>query len=63
MATRTESVNIGNYVSVSEILRVLEENGVSPEDAEIEVDTYTEYDSLGGEYPSSQVFLKFRKRD
>lgn len=54
----TRNINIGNYTSIAEILRILEAEKVSPEDVAINVDTYIEHGSLGGEFATSEVFLE-----
>jgi hypothetical protein len=51
-------VNIGNYTSIADILKVLTENKVKPEDAFLEVEAYTLEDSYGGEYTTIDVLLR-----
>lgn len=52
-----KSFDIGNYTTVSEILAILEANNCPPEHAEIEVDTFTDSNSCGHSFASSQVWL------
>lgn len=49
--------NIGNYTSVSEILKILKENNVDPAMAEVQVETYTDQNSYGDSYPATEVYL------
>ncbi len=52
--------NIGNYATVSDLLRILEEHKASPDDAEVVVETYNYPDEYGGYRPISQVYLVFK---
>lgn len=52
-------INIGNYVTVAEILKQCKENGWDPEDAYLDVEVFTEYSSWGGDpYPTKEIYLK-----
>ncbi len=51
------TVNIGNYTSIAEVLKILQEKKVKPEDAHLEVEAYTLEDSYGGEYTTIDVLL------
>jgi hypothetical protein len=55
--------SIGNYATVAELLRILEEHKASPENAEVVVETYSDPDSYGGYRATSEVYLVFNTKD
>lgn len=55
-------INIGNYTTVSYILELLDQHGVDPKDAEIEVETFSDENSYGTVSVSTEVYLKFQAR-
>lgn len=52
-----KTYNIGNYTSVSEILKILKKNNVKPENAEIQVESYENHDSYDNSYSATEVYL------
>lgn len=50
-------INIGNYCSIADILKILKEKGIEPEDASIDVSAYENSDSYGNTFMSIDVEL------
>ena len=57
MAVKT--LPIGNYVSITEILRLVAEHGGDPDSAEINASAYKDYDSYGDSHASAELELTF----
>jgi hypothetical protein len=60
MTTYTRT-NVGTDVSVSEILKILKEKDITPENAWIETESDTEENSYGDTHINVSVYLVTRK--